>query len=219
MAAFLLLAFGGCTLVMWPIWGAHHVPPHVDGALFRATLPEAAGLFSPFEVFPIGRKGQAIAVVRPGNLLREAELVVLRFPSGEVLERVDSCSSEHLASVRSEAVEIRDSKDFDGDGIADRTVTSDVGHGRALVVSGADEAVLFESVDDLEYESNERLTLLGDLDGDGYSELAVTHPRSDRSDYDFEPIDGVIGARSWVHIVSGKLATEERRARLGTESR
>lgn len=100
--------------------------------------------------------------------------------------------------------------DFDGDGIDDRTVFEKVDHGRAIVESGRDGSVLLESIEPLEYESNDRLTLLGDLDGDGFSELAVAHPRDDRSKYDWELFDAVFGAKSWLSVVSGRLGTGKR---------
>ena len=41
------------------------------------------------------------------------------------------------------------------------------------------------------------------LDGDGFSELALLHPRMDR-DYDFENVwDVLFGAKSWVTVISG----------------
>ena len=94
--------------------------------------------------------------------------------------------------------------DFDGDGTADILETgSGLEYGSIRIRSGADGRVLFEDVDDLEYESTDRAVPLGDLDGDGRSELALIHPRMDRSNYDLELWDLLFGAKSWVTIVSG----------------
>ena len=79
--------------------------------------------------------------------------------------------------------------------------------GVVQVRSGRDGRVLFEDADPLEYESEDRAVPLDDLDGDGCSELALLHPRMDRSDYDWEPFDLVFGAKSWITVVSGARAT------------
>jgi hypothetical protein len=62
---------------------------------------------------------------------------------------------------------------------------------------------LLEDSDPLEYESDDRVRVLGDLDGDGFAEIALVHPRMDRSRYDFELWDALFGAKSWVTVVSG----------------
>ena len=204
-----LLAIGSCVLFTWPVWFAHHVPPSVDGAVFCVTLPKIGSLFDRFEVFAISRSGSAVVVVERGNSHRVSSVVVYEYPTGQVLERIENYSEAQLAFIRAEGTALVSSpRDFDGDGVDDRTQHDNtLGQGRAVVRSGRTDEVLLESVEPLEYEDNDRLTLLGDLDGDGYSELTVIHPRSDRSEYDFEPIDQLIGARSWLSVVSGKLAT------------
>jgi len=63
--------------------------------------------------------------------------------------------------------------------------------------------VLFEDTDPLEYECDARAFALGDLDGDGFSELALVHPPEDRSTYDVELWDRLFGAKSWISVVSG----------------
>ncbi|MEQ1735607.1 MAG: hypothetical protein ABL886_04295, partial [Rhodoglobus sp.] len=68
-------------------------------------------------------------------------------------------------------------------------------------------SVLFEDADPIEYEPQRRAFPLGDVDGDGCAELALVHPRGDRSGYDLELWDRLLGAKSWVTIVSGREAT------------
>ena len=112
--------------------------------------------------------------------------------------------------------------DFDGDGMADQVMAGRrfnpgarpdpatgrfLDHGTVQVRSGRDGRVLFENRDPLEYESDARAFPLGDLDGDGCAELALVHPRMDRSRYDLELVDRLFGAKSWVTIVSGAQAT------------
>ena len=63
--------------------------------------------------------------------------------------------------------------------------------------------MLFEDQDPLEYQCDDRAFVLGDLDGDGFSEVALVHPRSDRSTYDLELWDLLFGAKSWISVVSG----------------
>jgi hypothetical protein len=73
------------------------------------------------------------------------------------------------------------------------------------VNSGATGAELFVHVDPREYEYEVGAFPLGDLDGDGCAEIALSHPRFDRSDYDW-PEDCLWEARSWITVVSGRLA-------------
>lgn len=213
VAAFSLLAIGGCVLTEWPQWTVHRVPPTVRGALFRVGLPEAGSFLSRrLIVFAIDRAGPAIAALEPGDLERPPVLVVHRFPTGELLERREHFTAADVARVEAARTPSGEHFDFDGDGVADRIDCAlRVGNGLAEVRSGADDRVLFVSDEPLEYESSDRLTFLGDLDGDGGSELAVWHPRRDRSKYDFEPLDRWFGAKSWLSVVSGKLATDPQR--------
>ncbi|MCK6445606.1 MAG: VCBS repeat-containing protein [Planctomycetes bacterium] len=222
--ALLLLVVLACAFAIWPPWHPRRVPPTVAGTLFRVELPEAGSFFTDrLNVFAIDRDGPAIAAIEPGDLQRPRVLVVHRFPSGELLERRDPCTAADVARVEAERRSTPPSHqrfDLDGDGSLDLLVVDrGLCEGHAEIRSGADDRVLFVSDDPLEYESTDRVTFLGDLDGDGCSELAVWHPRSDRSRYDFELMDMVFGVKSWLSIVSGKLALEERRARLAEDSR
>jgi hypothetical protein len=74
------------------------------------------------------------------------------------------------------------------------------------VSSGAEGRGIWSSREPLEYETSKRLTPLGGLDGDDRSELAVLHPRMDRSAYDLDPLDALFGVHSWLSIASGARA-------------
>lgn len=179
--------------------------PQPDGLVLQVTLRETLEPFDGLVITPIDREGPAVAIYdegdRLGPLSRFPEtLIVVRYPTGEVLEHVVRPSPQ----LRSEIRAARRSKvefDFDGDGLVDRW-ECDL-DGWAYVRSGADGSTLWSQHDSLEYEDKDRLTPLGDLDGDGCSELAVLHPRDDRSSYDFEPLDRLFGAKSWLSVVSG----------------
>jgi hypothetical protein len=132
-------------------------------------------------------------------------LSIYRYPSGEHLKELSGVEAEHAMMERSLVKpESPLACDLDGDGIADLVETGTTAeYGVSRVRSGADGRVLFENVDDLEYESSDRAVCLGDLDGDGRSEIALIHPRMDRSRYDFELWDLLFGAKSWITVVSG----------------
>lgn len=189
----------------------------MDGEVFVTELSAALTGFDQFTVFALDRADPAITVVDEGGTRQLGEVVVLRYPSGTVLERRLATHAYEFRDHAPPDVRRAAAADFDGDGVADRIASPASGH--SIVESGRDGSVLFESLDATVYESNERLTLLGDLDGDGCSELAVEHPRIDRSRYDFELQDLLFGVESWLTVVSGKRAIEERRARLAAESR
>ena len=93
--------------------------------------------------------------------------------------------------------------DLDGDGVEDRLW---IGTGPETsivrILSGASGAVLVEDDDPFEYANPQRAFPLGDLDGDGYGELALVHPRESRT-YDFHPGDRIFGVSSWVTVISG----------------
>lgn len=103
--------------------------------------------------------------------------------------------------------------DFDADGVEDE-VTSSLAEGRSVsrveVLSGATGAVLFRDDDPHLYTQVLRGFPLGDLDGDGFAELALLHPRCDRSGFDMVLGDDLLGARSWLSVVSGKAACAAR---------
>jgi hypothetical protein len=196
--------------MMWPMWMAHRVAPHPKGLVFQhELLATRAGIFGyPFEVFAIDRGGPAVAILEHEPEGGEAMIRVLRYPTGELLHVAANPDASEMGALRSQRLgRDDDAFDFDGDGIGDLLQTPPGGDHSVGVISGRDRSVLFFQVDPLEYEPNERATPLGDLDGDGCSELAVLHPRADRSTYDIELGDRFFGAKSWLSIVSGKLAT------------
>ncbi len=211
-------AFGALTITAFLAmatseWWNHRVPPWPTGAVLRAELPEERFRFvgPDFRIAALERSGPAIAIHwdagQPGTSFAHVRetLLIVSYPSGELLECIESPTREQLEEFRTvRAAAARSLFDFDGDGTPDAAKCDG---DRAWVESGAGGALLWQQTDQLEYENNERLTPLRDLDGDGCCELAVLHPRQDRSDYDWEPFDLVFGVRSWLTVVSGAKAT------------
>ncbi len=192
-----------------PTWTEHRRTPNPRGLVLQFELAEADSLWDTAEVLSLERDGRVLAIVDHGTQAVPTTLLVVRYPSGEILERVAKLDPARLASLRAEHLSHWPPYfDFDGDGCEDAAHDGgELGYGRVAVSSGADRRELWSDEDPLEYESNDRLTPLGDLDGDGCAELAVWHPRFDRSDYDTELVDAIFGAKSWLSIVSGARAT------------
>ena len=193
----------------WP-WGGHRRTPSPRGSVFQLVTREAGSAFDCLRVRPIDRDGPAVAVIDPwahrtGAWSSVPSVAIYRYPSGELLARVDGEAAARLVDeldARSDAA--AEHFDFDGDGAQDRIeIDGDRVYGRVRVLSGRNRRVLFEDDDPLEYECDTRAFALGDLDGDGFGELALVHLRSDRSTYDFELWDRLLGAKSWISIVSG----------------
>jgi len=187
-------------------WWRHRLTPQPDGLVMQLELREWLGIFDKIVVMPIERNGPAILIYDeglPSSRARFPETItVVRYPTGEVLEHVVAPHPSRVAQCRTPSS--WDTFDFDGDGTPDRGEADD--DGWVHVRSDADGSKLWSQHDDLEYETNDRLIPLGELDGDGCSELAVLHPRDDRSNYDWEPLDALFGAKSWLSIVSGARA-------------
>ncbi len=173
--------------------------------VFRTEAREAQHPIDCFGVYAIDRDGPAVAIFCSATNDTPATLAVYRYPDGariETLTGADALRSQaELASTSDRATQ---RFDFDADGSFDTIeIGEGVEFGTVRVRSGSDQHVIFEDDDPLEYECRARAIPLSDLDGDGYSELALLHPRTDRSRYDIEPIDWLLGAKSWITIVSG----------------
>ena len=199
-----LLLGGGLLLVAF---SGHRRPPHPHGMVFRITVREVVSPFDRIVVEPAADSRSAIVVRTPLVVAFPATVTEYNYPTGRiawskrfarstrVLPRGEGPSSPAPTPVF----------DFDGDGTPD-SIRVGEGHeyGLVEVISGASGAVLFGDCDPLEYENPARAFPLGDLDGDGFSELALVHPRRDRSEYDLdEPGDWLFGARSWITVISG----------------
>lgn len=173
--------------------------------VFRMEAREAQHPLDCFGVYAIDRGGPAVAVFCAATNDSPAMLAVYRYPDGahvETLTGADALQSHsELAPTSDRATR---TFDFDADGSFDAIeIGEGVEFGTVRVRSGSDQRVIFEDDDPLEYECRARAIPLSDLDGDGYSELALLHPRTDRSRYDIEPIDWLFGAKSWITVVSG----------------
>ena len=214
VGAFAALSVASVFAFLTLDWWDHRLAPRPTGAVLRVELPEEQFFFGGpfFRVAALDRDGPAIAVLWGGRYVSASAapepytLLVVRYPSGEVLERTVGPSRKQLDEFAAGSSTTAARRfDFDGDGVEDRAKCGN--RGRAWVESGATGVIFWAQREELEYENWERLTPLGDLDGDGCSELAVIHPRQDRSKYDFELFDAVFGATSWLTVVSGARAT------------
>lgn len=205
--AVLLVTFGILGLAVLedlPGWLARSATPAPEGLVLQVVLPEMGSPFHEIEVLAVERNGPAIAILDGVGRSTPPRVTVVRYPEGEVLERLDEPDARQLEDLRAGAW-APGTFDLDGDGQADEP-SYDYG-GWVYVRSGVEGRVLWLSHDPLEYEFSARLTPLADLDGDGCSELAVLHPRMDRSDYDIHPIEAILGVHSWLSVVSGARAT------------
>jgi len=208
IACVLLLA----TLALVSATSGHRRPPWPRGTLLRLEARATRHPMDRILVTAVERDGPAI-LVEAGEHRTDGAVTAIdpiartlsyhRFPTGELIgverERV---TGRPIVSAAGALF------DFDGDGSDDRIeigVRSE--YGVVRVRSGADDRVLFEHRDPLEYECPDRAFELPDLDGDGCAELALVHPRADRSRYDLELWDRFLGAKSWITIVSGREAT------------
>lgn len=155
----------------------YHAVPEPVGMLARFELREA-GMFDGFFVRVRGGAPCAIDVGQLGSPVTRIEYGV--HPGG-VDERPF---------------------DFDGDGVEDAVTTEGVGtHSVVAVSSGATGELLFEHRESGASYVPVRGRPLPDLDGDGRSELAVYHPRLDRSVHGESFCDRWIDVRSWITIV------------------
>ena len=187
-------------------------PPTPRGMVFRVEVVEVQTPMDTILVEVGQLEPPTIAIETPiwtyignaGNYQGQLR-TVYSFPHGEEL-RTEKSPEWHQTFVDGYL-----GFDFDGDGAVDSIRGGGTlgDKGFVAVVSGRDGRVLFEDRDDLEYENGNRAYALLDLDGDGCSELGLVHPRMNRGDYDTHPWDWILGAKSWVTVVSGRLATRE----------
>lgn len=190
------LALAGAT-------SGHRRPPWPRGALLRL---EARPVHHPMDrivVTAVERDGPAILVETSADEPGCTRLAAYRFPGGAFLGAEDEPRTAHGVERPSGAF-----FDFDGDGTQDSIeIPGRTDYGLVRVRAGGRDQVLFEDRDPIEYECADRAFALPDLDGDGCSELALVHPRMDRSRYDLELWDRFLGVRSWITIVSGREAS------------
>ncbi|MEM9382001.1 MAG: hypothetical protein AAGB93_18745 [Planctomycetota bacterium] len=169
----------------------YHVRPRPDGMRLRVDLPPSQ--------FPHDRPSvRVLAGDEPALEVRglRGGPHVFSVASGDRLAAVGPPSDPETVAPGA--------FDFDGDGVEDEIVGAITEGGRSVlrVVCGATGRVLFGNVDPMGYTPTDRGRPLPDLDGDGRSELAVYHPRDDRSTYDFEVVDAVLDVTSWMTVVS-----------------
>ena len=186
----------------------HRRPPQPDGMVFRVEAREVAHPFDRIEVHPVDRGGPAIAVFEPAVTGHVASLSIYSYRDGRRIEALSGDEAIRAEATIEAAASMRTNVpfDFDGDGVADtiEEFADRSGWGSTVrIVSGRDGRALFVDEDPVEYEGHDRMRMLGDLDGDGYAEIALVHPRMDRSRYDLELWDALFGAKSWVTVISG----------------
>ena len=206
-----LVLVGGCCLAVLRDQIRHRQPPSPPGIVFRVEAREVVSPMDHIETYAVDRNGPAVAIYAPSTMQHPASLRILRYPGGSSIDEVVGPAAVREREQCVPAVGASDAFfDFNSDGAADAIqVGPQTGedYGMIRIRSGRDGRVLFEDRDPLEYEDGDRAFSLGDLDGDGYSELALIHPRMDRSKYDLEPLDALFGAKSWITVVSGSRAT------------
>lgn len=175
--------------------------------VFRVEAREVTHLFDRIEVHAVDHGGPAVAVFEPDVTRYPAKLSIYGYPDGRTIDVLSGEDAVHEETAIAASASKRTSApfDFDGDGVADsiQQAIVDTKLGYVRIESGRDGHALLEDSDPLEYESDDRVRVLGDLDGDGFAEIALVHPRMDRSRYDFELWDALFGAKSWVTVVSG----------------
>jgi len=171
-------------------------PPRPDGMVLRLAIGEVDFPEQHVSVVPAPGGRPAFRIRNRWNGEERMEVLEVAFPSGE--SRVVPPPEDAASPVPAPPL------DLDGDGVLDHVrIGPDLFERTVDVVSGATGAVIFSDRDRFEHARKERAFPLGDLDGDGYDELALVHPREDRNAYDLEPGDALFGVHGWVTVVSG----------------
>lgn len=159
-------------------WFGYHASPAPVGMVARFELPES-GPFGAWDLRVLGGEPCVIEVDGPVHGVTRVEFGSYPVP-GE-----------------------NRPFDFDGDGVEDAVATRRWdGSSHVTVESGASGGTLFMYEESCGRWVHSRAVALPDLDGDGRSELAVIHPRVDRSVFDDHFCDSFVDVKSWVTIVS-----------------
>ncbi|MEM1451704.1 MAG: hypothetical protein AAGI22_21510 [Planctomycetota bacterium] len=169
----------------------YHARPHPEGMRLRVELPASVSRFRAPDV-RVRTSGEPVLDVH--GLVGGPH--AFSIASGVPLAASSLVTDSTLADPGA--------FDFDGDGVEDEIVDLGVRGGNSVlrVVSGSTGRTLFQDSDAAAYTPTDRGRALPDLDGDGLSELALYHPRDDRATYDFEPVDLLLDAKSWLTVVS-----------------
>lgn len=204
-----------CLGAMWAHAWWLRLPPSPDGMVFRVEVPQATSPWSWYSTFALERREPAIAIVHGASWPCSRGLCsqggpttadVLAYPSGVRIEEISSQEHRCVAEQFADAIPPRPAQfDFDGDRVVDR-ITMHFADGAHVVrvLSGHDEGVIFEHADRMGYYPGPECAVpLGDVDGDGFGELALFNRRYDWSRCDFPAWDAFFEIKSWITIVSG----------------
>jgi len=170
---------------------AYRSEPRPDGSVFVVEVEPVLSPLDIYRVEPLPGEVRGILVVGPHSTNQRRW--AFTYPAGAKLHP----PTEALFLEPQQELAL----DLDGDGVADTIHQEVLDQDFIEVRSGADGSLLYRQEDPLEYETAMRAFSLGDLDGDGYGELGLVHPRMNRS-YDLS-WDILLGAKSWVSVVSG----------------
>ncbi len=166
------------------------VSPAPPGAAMQIELPELEVPYDRFEVHAYSLNPPVLAIVHSADTWNGIAPRLFRFPDAH---EISWNKPARLASAGT--------FDFNEDGTPDLL---DLDNQHVRVRSGSSSYVLYAYADDSAWGQVDRAFPLPDLDGDGSSELALIHPRIDRSGFDFVLQDALFGVRSWVTIVRGR---------------
>jgi hypothetical protein len=72
----------------WGFWRERNRAPRPDGLILQVERREVVSPFDGFGIVPIERDGPAVAILDAGTTEFPPTLIVVRYPSGEILERL-----------------------------------------------------------------------------------------------------------------------------------